>query len=106
AKSLNLTADTAIALSRPDLYRIEWSLQAAGSAQSVKGAAWCAGKGNYVAIGSPYPSKTKTREAALAQASSATATLGPLIAELFFDDKDVLGDAPSDLSKTNSQNLN
>jgi hypothetical protein len=102
-KSISLTADTSLALARPDLYRLEWSLQAGQSA--LKGATWCAGKGNYVALG-PYPTKVKSREAALSQASGTSGTLGMMLIEMFFEDKDNPASSSNDFAKTNSESLN
>jgi hypothetical protein len=103
AKSISLTADTALRLGRPDLYRLEWALQA-GQA-TIKGAAWCAGKGNFLALG-PYPTKTKNRETALSQASGSSGTLDMILAEMFFDDKNNPATAASQFAKTNAATLN
>jgi hypothetical protein len=103
AKSVTLTADTAIRISRPDLFRLEWNLQAGGA--SVKGSAWDAGKGNYVAL-TPYPAKVKTREAALSQVSGASATLGGKLISMFFDDKDNPATATNRFVKTNGPAVN
>lgn len=100
-KSVNLTADTAILIGRPDLYRLEWQVHSGAGGPPATGAAWCAGKGDYVSVGSPYPSKVRNRETALAQASEAAGTLGMALVQLFFDDKDAATLA-STLAKTNS----
>jgi hypothetical protein len=102
AKSISLTADTAIRLGRPDHFRLEWALQT-GQA-TIKGSAWSAGKGIFVAEG-PYPAKTRNREIALSEASGSSGTLGMILAEMFFDDKGNPTSAADQFAKTNGDSI-
>jgi len=103
AKSISLTANTALRFGRPDLYRLEWTLQA-GQA-TVGGAAWSAGKGNFFAAG-PYPSKVKNRETAFSEAAGSSGTIGMTLAALFFNDQNNPAAAPERFAKTNGTALN
>ena len=102
AKTIHLTADTAVRLGRPDLYRLEWALQAGN--QTVPGSAWNSGKGNYVNLGG-YPAKVRNRETAFSQAASSSGTLGVVLASMFFDDKMNPATATNQFAKTNGASL-
>jgi len=103
-KSISLTSDTAIRFAKPDLYRLEWTTKAGGA--TLPGAAWDAGKGNYVSVNRLPATKAKDRTAAFSQVSTTSSTLGIILAEMFFDDPDNAAASASSFAKTNAQNMN
>jgi hypothetical protein len=102
-KSVRMNATSSLQLGRTNNYRLEWEQTAAG--KTIKGAAWSAGKGNFVGYGPIPPSKVKTRELALAPAAASFILSGG-IAELFFSDTNSFADLTKDFTKTNNPNLN
>jgi hypothetical protein len=103
-KKISMTTASSLQLGRTNNYRLEWEQHA--SDKTTKGAAWSAGKGNYVGYGAYPPGKVKTRTEALLPAGSMFFLLSGEIAELFFADTNNLGAEAKDFTKTNGDNLN
>ena len=99
----NLTEGVSLELGRTNLYRLEWELTA--SATPYKGAAWSAGKGDFVGYG-PYPAaKAKNRQTALTTASAASQAQCITLAQLFFDETNSVARQAGAFAKTNGPNL-
>jgi hypothetical protein len=104
-KPLHTTTTSSLQLGRTDHYRLEWEQSTDG--KKVKGAAWNAGKGNFVGSGASQPSKVKTREAGLATAASFPFfLLDGQLAEAFFSTSNSVAEDAKDFAKTNGPNLN
>jgi hypothetical protein len=102
--NINMTTTSALQLGRTNNYRLEWEQKASG--KTVEGAAWSAGKGNFIGYGVYPPSKVKTRHDALETAGANFFLLSSGIAELFFADTNSLAAASKDFTKTNGPSLN
>ena len=100
---MRINSTSSLQLGRTNYYRLEWEQNLAGT--SVKGAAWNAGKGNFVGYGTYKPGKVKTRQEALTPAASAF-VLSSGIIEIFFSDTNSFADKSVDFTKTNSPELN
>jgi hypothetical protein len=100
---INLTTTSSLQLGRTNNYRLEWEQKLSG--KSVKGAAWSAGKGDFVGYGSNPPNKVKTRQIAMAS-SAAFFVLSSGIAELFFSDTNSVAAQSQNFTKTNGPGLN
>jgi hypothetical protein len=98
-----INTTSSLQLGRTNNYRLEWEQKASGT--TIKGAAWSAGKGNFVGYGPVPPSKVKTRELALQPAGSAL-LLSDGIAEIFFSDTNSLTTEAKSFTKTNGPSLN
>ena len=70
---VHATATVSLQLGRTNFYRMEWERSAGG--QTVQGAAWNSGKGDFVGFGQNAPSKAKNRRVALSTASDASGAL-------------------------------
>jgi hypothetical protein len=99
---VTINTTSSMQLGRTNNYRLEWEQKATGT--TVKGAAWSAGKGNFVGYGPVAPSKVKTREAALLPAASYFILSGG-IADIFFSDTNSLAADVKDFTKTNGPSL-
>jgi hypothetical protein len=100
----NSTEGVSLELGRTNLYRVEWLLQSTGT--PYKGAAWSAGKGDYIEYG-PYPAaKTKNRQTALATAFANSSAQCITLAQLFFDDTNSIARLADAFAKTNGPGLN
>jgi hypothetical protein len=102
--TLNMTTTSSLQLGRTNNYRLEWEQNAAG--KIVKGAAWSAGKGNFIGYGSYPPSKVKTRQDALTPTAASFFLMSSGIAELFFSDTNSLAAEAKDFTKTNGPSIN
>jgi hypothetical protein len=91
-------------LGRTNLYRLEW--QRTQPAQPLyKGAAWSAGKGDYVGYG-PYPAtKMKNRETAMATAETASEAMCVSLVQLFFNETNSIARQAEAFAKTNGPNV-
>ena len=99
----NSTEGVSLELGRTNLYRLEWELKTTGA--PYKGAAWSAGKGDFVGYG-PYPAtKAKNRETAMATASTASEAQCVVLEQLFFDETNSVARLASAFAKTNGPNL-
>ena len=99
----NSTEAVSLELGRTNFYRLQWEMRASGT--PYKGAAWSAGKGDYVGFG-PYPAtKTRNRQTALATASGASQAQCIALAELFFDDTNSVARLSAAFAKTNGAGL-
>jgi hypothetical protein len=97
------TEAVSLELGRTNLYRLQWELHSTG--MPFKGAAWSAGKGDYVGYG-PYPAaKSKNRQTALAMAGSASQAQCITLAQLFFDDTNSVARLADAFAKTNGPGL-
>jgi len=101
---MNMTTTSSLQLGRTNNYRLEWGQSASG--KTVKGAAWCSGKGNFIGYGAFPPTKVKSRQEALITASGAFFLLSSGIAELFFSDTNNLSGDAKEFTKTNGPSLN
>jgi len=102
--TVNLTTTSSLQLGRTNYYRLEWEQTTSG--KTTKGAAWSAGKGNYVGYGPYPPSKVKTREDAFLPASSAYFLLSDAIAQLFYSQTNDLAAESKEFTKTNAPGVN
>jgi hypothetical protein len=102
--SINLTTTSSLQLGRTNYYRLEWEQSIGG--KITKGAAWSAGKGNFVGYGPYPPSKVKTREDALLPASTGFYVLSGIVAELFFSETNDLAAQSKEFTKTNAPSVN
>jgi hypothetical protein len=99
----NSAQAVSLELGRTNLYRLEW--QTTATSQPYKGAAWSAGKGDFVGYG-PYPAtKMRNRETALKTASTASDALCIGLAHLFYDDTNSLAMFVEAFAKTNGPNV-
>jgi hypothetical protein len=99
----NSTEAVSLELGRTNLYRVEWELK--GSGTPYKGAAWSAGKGDYVGYG-PYPAaKERNRQTALATAGTASQAQCLTLVQLFFDDTNSVARQAAAFAKTNGPGL-
>jgi outer membrane lipoprotein-sorting protein len=72
-----------IKLARPNLYRIEWEMQA--PYVTIKGAAWSAGDGNFVMVpGQANPLQPKDMSSALSMATGISGGAAATIPAIFF----------------------
>jgi hypothetical protein len=101
---MNMTTTSALQLGRTNNYRLEWEQNTQG--KTVKGAAWCAGKGNFIGYGVFPPVKVKTRQDALTTASAASFLLSAGIVDLFFSDTNSVAADSKEFTKTNSPSPN
>jgi hypothetical protein len=102
--TISMNTSSALQLGRTNNYRLEWEQTSSG--KTVKGAAWSAGKGNFIGYGPYPPSKVKTREDALLPAGANFFLLSDAIAELFFSDTNSLAAEAKDFTKTNGPSVN
>ena len=100
---MNLTSSSSLQLGRTNFYRLEWSQNVAG--KDTSGAAWNAGRGDFVGYGAVAPRKVKSRLEAMMPAS-ASLVLGSVIAETFFGTTNSVVDKSNDFTKTNAVRLN
>jgi hypothetical protein len=100
--ALSFRTTSSLQLGRTNNYRLEWEQNIAG--KMTKGAAWSAGKGNFLGYGPYPPSKVKTREEALLPAAASFFLLSGGIAELFFADTNSVAEAAKAFTKTNAPN--
>ncbi len=98
-----INTTSSLQLGRTNNYRLEWEQKVSGT--TIKGAAWSAGKGNFVGYGPVAPSKVKTRQAALLPAESAL-LLSSGIADIFYSDTNSLAADVKSFTKTNGPSLN
>jgi len=98
-----ISTTSSMQLGRTNNYRLEWEQTSAGA--TVKGAAWSAGKGNFVGYGPVAPNKVKTRQLALLPAASALVLSGG-IADVFYAETNSLATDVKDFTKTNGASLN
>ncbi len=102
-KMMNLTSSSSLQLGRTNLYRLEWEQNVGG--KNVSGAAWNAGKGDFVGYGAVAPRKVKSRQEAMMPAGAAL-VLGGIIAETFFGTTNSVVDKSNEFTKTNATRLN
>jgi hypothetical protein len=100
---VNLNTTSSLQLGRTNNYRLEWEQTTAGT--TIKGAAWSAGKGNFVGYGPVAPSKVKTRQLAMLPAASSLILSGA-IADIFYADTNSLAADVKDFTKTNGPSVN
>jgi hypothetical protein len=100
---VTINTTSSLQLGRTNNYRLEWEQTVSGN--TIKGAAWSSGKGNWVGYGPIPPTKLKTRESALQPAVSALILSGGIV-ELFFSDTNSMAADAKDFTKTNESNLN
>jgi hypothetical protein len=100
---LHPTAKLSILLGRGAHYRIEWERQA--GPKTLKGAAWSAGKGDFIRTGTA-PTKVKNWQSALIAAEASSGTLGVGLADLFFDATNSVTVLLKNYSKTNNESIN
>jgi hypothetical protein len=100
---MNITTHSSLQLGRTNFYRLEWQQIVGG--KNVSGAAWNAGKGDFVGYGAVAPRKVKSRQEALAPAG-ASFVLSALIAETFFSTTNGLTAHVSEFTKTNGPAIN
>jgi hypothetical protein len=99
----NFKTAFSLELGRPGYFRMEWSQ---GSGGAVRGAAWSAGKGDFVGYG-PYPAtKQKDRQTAFATATAASATFCADVVQIFFGDTNSVALETNNFAKTNGPALN
>jgi hypothetical protein len=99
---MNATTTSALQLGRTNYYRLEWEQSISGN--TVKGAAWSSGKGNFVGYATIPPSKVKNRLAALAPSVSFF-LMSSVISELFFSETNSLVTEAKRFTKTNGPSL-
>ncbi len=102
SKSMQTSTKSSLQFGRTNYYRLEWDQTAAG--KEVKGAAWNAGKGNYVEYGAAAPNKVKTRDLAVMPALQSF-ILSPVVMEVFFDTTNSVTKDAKDFTKTNAPDL-
>jgi hypothetical protein len=100
---MNLTSSSALQLGRTNFYRLEWDQNVSG--KKISGAAWNAGKGDFVGYGAVAPRKVKSRQEAMMPAS-ASFVLGAVVAETFFSTTNSVVDKSNEFTKTNATKLN
>jgi hypothetical protein len=98
-----LTTKLSLRLGRPEYYRMEWEQDIAPQKVN-KGAAWSAGKGDFVHVGTTT-TKVRNLEAGLAAAGASSGSLGSWTAALFFNESNNLADVLKNVAKTNSETL-
>lgn len=104
AAGVHSTATVTLQLGRTNLYRMEWERVAGRDV--IKGAAWNAGKGDFVGYGQSAPTKVKNRQTALTTAAGASGALCAFIAEMFFSDTNSLATRAEVFAKTNGPSIN
>jgi hypothetical protein len=97
------TTKLSILLGRGGHFRIEWDRQI--GPKNIKGAAWSAGKGDFVRTGTAT-TKARNWESALSMAAASSGTLGVGLAELFFHSTNNFAVSLKNYSKTNNETLN
>jgi hypothetical protein len=97
------TEAVSLELGRSNLYRLQWEMQANG--MPFKGAAWSAGKGDFVGYGQFPATKSKSRQTALAMAGAASQAQCIALAHLFFDDTNSVSRLADAFAKTNGPGL-
>jgi hypothetical protein len=102
--TLNMSTTSSLQLGRTNNYRLEWEQKASG--KTINGAAWSAGKGNFIGYGVYPPSKVKTRKEVMETIGANFYLLSSGIAELFFSDTNSLAAASKDFTKTNGPSIN
>jgi hypothetical protein len=100
---MNLTSSSSLQLGRTNFYRLEWAQTVAG--KKISGAAWNAGKGDFVGYGAVAPRKVKSRQEAMMPAG-ASFVLSAIIAEAFFGTTNSVVDKSNEFTKTNATRLN
>jgi hypothetical protein len=100
---MNITTHSSLQLGRTNFYRLEWHQNVGG--KNISGAAWNAGKGDFVGYGGIAPKKVKSRQEAMAPAG-ASFLLSALIAETFFSTTNGLTAHVSEFTKTNGPAVN
>jgi hypothetical protein len=99
----NSTEAVSLELGRSNLYRFQWEIKATGT--PYQGAAWSAGKGDYIGYGPNPAVKTKNRQTALAMASTRSQAQCISLAQLFFDDTNSVARMAAAFAKTNGPGL-
>jgi hypothetical protein len=101
----NSSQAVSLELGRTNFYRLQWQ-RTQPADPPYKGAAWNAGKGDFVGYG-PYPgTKMKSREVAMTTADSASEAQCIDIAKLFFDDTNSFTRFADAFARTNGPTLN
>jgi len=99
--SISINTTSSLQLGRTNNYRLEWEQNASGN--TVKGAAWSAGKGDFVGYGPTRPSKAKSRQLALAPAEYPFLLLSSVIAQLFYSETNSLAAHIKDFDEAENQ---
>ena len=102
--TMNLTTTSSLQLGRTNNYRLDWEQKASG--KTIDGAAWSAGKGNFIGYGVYPPSKVKTRQESLETVAANFFLLSGGIADVFFSDTNSLAAESKDFTKTNGPSIN
>jgi hypothetical protein len=101
----NSSEAVSLEMARPNLYRLEWETKATGNGTPFKGAAWSAGKGDFVGYG-PYPAtKNRNRETAMTTAFEASEAQCITLLRLFFDETNSVAKESSVFAKTNGPTI-
>jgi len=101
----NSTETVSLEMARPNLYRLEWETKATGNGTPYRGAAWSAGKGDFVGYG-PYPAtKNKNRETAMTTAFQASEAQCITLMRIFFDETNSVAKQSSVFAKTNGPTI-
>ena len=98
--TININTTSSLQLGRTNSYRLEWEQDSSG--KTVKGAAWSAGKGDFLGYGPMPPSKAKSRQLALAPAEYPFLILSGAIVQLFFSDSNNLVSAGKDFDEADN----
>jgi outer membrane lipoprotein-sorting protein len=98
-----INTKVSLLLGRPGHYRFEWERPM--GQKVMRGAAWSAGKGDFVKTAA-NPTKVKTQAAAISMAASSSMSMTPGLAELFFSAPDNLPDDLKKYSKQSDEGLN
>jgi hypothetical protein len=85
SKPIRTESTLSVKLGRPNLYRVEWD-STVGPA-TMKGAAWCAGEGDYLSIDKMKYSRMDSRELALPSATGVSGGAAGTLPSVFFSGK-------------------
>ena len=102
-RMMNMTTRSSLQLGRTNFYRLEWEQNVGG--KNLSGAAWNAGKGDFVGYGAAAPRKVKSRQEAMMPAGGFY-VLSALIAETFFSTTNGLAARGNEFTKTNGPAIN